>query len=154
MLPGGTGAISIGYWKTACVSTRAYFKKPTKMYDLSEKDKMLERSCGLISGYFIFGLHELSTAAGSKWDMNDPATIDIIVTKQNAEGIYALCKEIRSGYTVGLKRGWMKKIKEARLEAHKFLYEEANDPNTPIDRKIELVRLTSKYNRHDPDQSI
>ena len=38
----------------------------------------------------------------------------------------------------------MAKIKAARLEAHRFLYEEANDPNTSIQRKIELVKLTGK----------
>lgn len=70
--------------------------------------------------------------------------MDIVVTKGNAESVYAYCKEIRSGYSVGLKRGGMKKIKEARAEAHRYLYEEANDPATPIQRKIELVRLTSK----------
>lgn len=114
------------------------------MKDLDDHGRMYEESFGLISGYMLYALHELSTAAGSNWDMSDPSTIDIIVTKQNAEGIYAHCKEIRSGYSVGLTRLQMKKVKAARSEAHKYLFEEANDPYTSIDRKIELVRLTSK----------
>ena len=114
------------------------------MYDLDERDQMLERSCGMISGWFLFCLHELSTAAGSSWDANDPSTMEIIVNKGNAEAIYANCREIRRGYSIGLKKGQMAKIKAAREEAHRYLYEEANDPATSIQRKIELVRLTSK----------
>jgi hypothetical protein len=114
------------------------------MYDLDPFEQICERSCGMISGWFLFCLHELSTTAGSSWDANDPSTMEIVVTKGNAEAIYAYCREIRRGYSIGLKRGQMAKIKAAREEAHRFLYEEANDPTTSIQRKIELVRLTSK----------
>jgi hypothetical protein len=114
------------------------------MKDLDEHSKMCEQAFGMISGYMIFCLHELSTAAGSKWDTSDPDTMDIIVTKQNADEIYGICKEIRSGYSVGLNKEGMNKIKAARTKAHEFLSLEANDPATPIERKIALVRLTSK----------
>lgn len=114
------------------------------MEDLDEHGRNCEKSFGLISGMLLVGLHEASTAAGSLWDLSDPDSIDITVNKLNAENIYGICKEIRSGYSVGLNKWQMKKIKEARTRAHRFLYEEANDPNTPIERKIELVRLTSK----------
>lgn len=114
------------------------------MKDLDDHSRACEEAFGLISGYMIFELHQLSTAAGSKWDMGDPATMEIIVTKANACHVYSLCKEIRSGYSVGLAKGGVKIVKAARAEAHKFLFEEANDPDTPIERKIELVRLTSK----------
>ena len=70
--------------------------------------------------------------------------MEIIVTPENADIIYGLCKEIRSGYSVGLSKSQMKKIKEARAEAHKLLFEEANNPDTPVERKIALVKLTSK----------
>lgn len=114
------------------------------MKDLDDHSRICEESFGLINGYMLYALHELSTAAGSNWNMADPSTMEIIVTKRNAEGIYAHCKEMRSGYRIGLNRADMKKIKAARAEAHKFLFEEANDPKTSIDQKIELVRLTSK----------
>lgn len=114
------------------------------MKDLNAKDRMLKQSLGLISGSMIYMLHELSKAAGSRWDIEFPFSMEIIVTKSNAAAIYAICKEIRSGYSVGLNQDGMKKIKSARTQAHQFLVEEANDPNTPIDRKIELVKLTSK----------
>ena len=114
------------------------------MKDLDEHGIACEKAFGLISGYMLFSLHELSTAAGSKWDMADPATMEIIVNKSNAESIYSHCKEIRSGYSVGLNKSGMAKVKAARLEAHRYLYEEANNPNTLIQRKIELVRLTSR----------
>ena len=112
--------------------------------DLDEHSNMCEDALGLISGYYIYALHELSTAAGSQWDYSDPSTMEIVVTKENAEAIYAYCKEIRSGYSVGLKKSGMAKIKAAMAEAHKYLVDEANDPATSIDRKIQLVRLTSK----------
>lgn len=114
------------------------------MKDLDDHSRMCENAFGLISGYYIFELHLHSTAAGSNWDYDNPSTMEIIVNKTNADTIYALCKEIRSGYSVGLLKSGMKKIKAARSEAHKFLVEEANDPETPIERKIELCRLTSK----------
>jgi hypothetical protein len=114
------------------------------MKDLDDFGRAMESQFGLISGMFIHVLHELSTAEGSKWDMKDHSTMEIIVTKNNAEAIYAYCKEIRSGYSVGLPKMCMAKIKAARLEAHKYLHAEANDPSTPIKRKIELVKLTSK----------
>ena len=114
------------------------------MKDLDEHGRMCEMTFGLISRQFVYMLHEISTAAGSKWDMNNPDTMDIAVTRKNAESIYAYCKEIRSGYSVGLDRKGMRKVKEARRKAHEYLFEEANDPSTPIERKIELVKLTSK----------
>lgn len=114
------------------------------MKDLDPFDRACERSCGLISGWFVFCLHQLSTAAGSKWDFDDPSTMEIVVTKENADGIYANCKAIGSGYAVGWTRSGMKKVKEAREKAHRYLFEEANDPDTPITRKIELVRLCSR----------
>lgn len=92
----------------------------------------------------LFMLWELSTAAGAQWDLNNPDSMEIVVTKQNAGSIYSVCKEIRSGYSVGLGKSGMDKVKKARKEAHQYLYEEANDPNTSIERKIELVKLTSK----------
>jgi hypothetical protein len=112
--------------------------------DLDEHEDMFEDAFGLVSGWCLFALHEMSTAAGSQWDYSDPSTMEIVVTKENAEAIYAYCKEIRSGYSVGLKKSGMAKIKAARAEAHKYLVDEANDPETSIDRKIVLVRLTSK----------
>jgi hypothetical protein len=114
------------------------------MNDLDDVGKLMEKQFGIISGYMIFSLHEISTAAGSKWDYSDPSTMDIIVNEKNASDVYALCKEIRSGYSVGLSKEGMKKIKAARLQAHRYLVEEANDPKTTIERKIELVKLTSK----------
>ena len=114
------------------------------MKDLDEHGRMCEETFGLISGYYIWDIHRMSVEAGSTWDIEKPETMNIIVTKENADEMYAFCKAIRSGYSVGLGRGGMKKIKEARAEAHKFLFEEANDPATPIQRKIDLVRLTSK----------
>lgn len=116
------------------------------MHDLDEKDRFLEGQFGLISGYFLYALHKLSEAAGSSWDYNDPSTMEIVVTRENADAIYANCREIRSGYSVGLNRSGMKKVKKAWAEAHQYLFEEANDPATSIERKIELVRLTSKTN--------
>lgn len=114
------------------------------MKDLDDHGRACEEAFGLISGYMIFALHEVSTAAGSLWDMNDPDTMQIVVNKSNAQYVYELCKEVRSGYSVGLGKEGMAKIKAARLESHKYLYEEANDPATSIERKIELVRLTGK----------
>jgi len=114
------------------------------MKDLDEHGQMMEEEFGLISAGMLWGLHSICESAGSKWVLERPETMEIIVTKENAEEIYAWCKEIRSGYSVGLDRHEMLKIKEARMEAHKFLVEEANDPATPIERKIELVKLTSK----------
>lgn len=114
------------------------------MEGMDDFEKACEEEFGLISGYFIFELHQHSTAAGSKWEYDNPETMDIIINKHNAQIIYELCKEIRSGYSVGLNKVGMAKIKAARLEAHRYLYEEANDPNTSIERKIQLVRLTGK----------
>jgi hypothetical protein len=114
------------------------------MKDLDENSRMFEEAFGLISGYYLWDLHRISVLCGSKWDYDKPETMEIIVTQDNAAYIYGLCKEIRSGYSVGLSPSGMKKVKEARSKAHKFLYEEANDPNTSIERKIELVKLTSK----------
>jgi hypothetical protein len=114
------------------------------MKELDEHGRACEEAFALISGWYVFALHELSTAAGSKWDMSDPDTMDIVVTNKNAECVYAYCKEIRSGYSVGLNKEQMKKVREARRQAHEYLYAEANDPNTSVERKIELVKLTSK----------
>jgi hypothetical protein len=114
------------------------------MKDLDIHDRLCEETFGLISGFYVHELHQLSTAAGSKWDYNDRDTMEIVVTKNNADAIYALCRAIRTdGYSVGLRKKDMKKIKEARLEAHAYLVEEANNPATSIERKIELTRLTS-----------
>lgn len=114
------------------------------MKELDSHGRKCEQRFGLISGFYLFGLHELSTAEGSEWDLSDPDTMDIVVTKKNAALVYAYCKEIRKGYSVGLNKGSMDKIKAARMKAHRYLYDEANDPATPIARKIELVKLTSK----------
>lgn len=114
------------------------------MKDLDDFGREMESHFGLISSMMVCGLHDLATAAGSQWDMTDD-TIDIPVNKHNAAAVYGWCKEIRSnGYNIGLSKKLMAAVKAARLEAHKFLYEEANDPNTTIERKIELVKLTSK----------
>jgi hypothetical protein len=114
------------------------------MKDLDDFGRAMESEFGLISGWCMWDLHRVSVAAGSNWDVDKPETMEIIVTKDNAAYIYGLCKEIRSGYSVGIKRSQMQKVKEARMAAHKFLFEEANDPNTPIERKIYLVKLTGK----------
>lgn len=113
------------------------------MKDLSEKDQLLENTFGLISGYYLWNIHRMSAEAGSVWKLEEPSTIEIIVTKENAAEMYDYCRAIRSGYSVGLKKEGMKLIKEARAKAHEILFAEANDPNTPIERKIQLVRLTS-----------
>lgn len=112
------------------------------MSDNNEFD--LEDNFGLLSQGMIWGLHAICVRAGSKWDLDKPETMEIIVTKENADSIYDWCRAIRSGYDVGLDKRGMAKIKEARRIAHEFLYDEANDPSTPIERKIALVRLTSK----------
>lgn len=114
------------------------------MKDLDDHSRMCEDAFGLISGAYLYELHAISTAAGSKWDLSDHDTMEIIVNQKNAEWIYSICKEIRSGYSVGINKSQMAKIKAARTEAHKFLFDEANDPNTSIDRKIQLVKLTGK----------
>lgn len=92
----------------------------------------------------IWGLHAICVRAGSKWELDKPETMEIVVTKENADAIYEWCKAIRSGYNARLTKNGMNKINVARLIAHRFLVEEANDPSTPIDRKIKLVRLTGK----------
>lgn len=94
--------------------------------------------------YIMQFLHETSVRAGSAWIYEKPETMEIFVTKENAACIYAACRDIRSGYSEGLSKDAMAKVKAARQKAHRFLFEEANDPNTPIERKIYLVRLTSK----------
>lgn len=114
------------------------------MKDLDHFERSCEEAFGLMSGYYLFELHQVSTAAGSNWEYDKPETMEIIVTKKNADWVYGICKEIRSGYSVGLNPSGMKKIKEARKKAHEFLFEEANNPNTPIERKIYLVKLTGK----------
>lgn len=114
------------------------------MKDLDEFSQACEEQFGLISGFYVYELHQLSTLVGSKWELSKPETMEIVVTKKNADIIYGLCREIRSGYSVGLNKSQMKKIKDARTEAHRLLFEEANDPNTPVERKIALVKLTSK----------
>lgn len=113
------------------------------MKDLDDFSKAMESQFGLISGMMAYGLHEIATAAGSEWVLGDDSTIDIPVTRQNADEVYAWCKEIRSGYNVGLSKKLMAAVKKARGMAHIYLYQEANDPNTSIERKIELVKLTS-----------
>jgi hypothetical protein len=49
------------------------------MKDLDEHGKMCEEAFGLISGQLLFGLHQVSTAAGSNWDFAEPSTMEIIV---------------------------------------------------------------------------
>lgn len=119
------------------------------MDDLDDFGKSMEQAFGMISGMMLYGLCEVSKSVGGNWEFDKPETFEIVVTKDNAANIYAWCKEIRSGYNVGLQRGWMKRIKEARSEAHKFLVDEANDPKTSIERKIELVKLTSRSHKND-----
>lgn len=116
------------------------------MNELNDFERACEQSFGLISGMMLYGLHQIAVASGSKWVIEDERTIDIPVNKDNAAEVYAWCKEIRSGYNVGMSKRVISAVKKARSEAHKFLYEEANDPLTPIERKIELVKLTSRGN--------
>lgn len=97
------------------------------------------------SAYLLERLYWHAHAAGSTWKKDNPATISIPVSKKNAETIYCLCRGIRAVPPPGVTKKMMKVIKAARMEAHRFLYEEANDPNTSIDRKIQLVKLTSKH---------
>lgn len=114
------------------------------MKDLDEHGRICEEQFGLISAGMIWGLHAICERAGSKWQLDKPETIEIVITKENAADIYSWCRAIREGYSVGLSKEGMKLIKAARLEAHSYLVEEANDPKTSIERKIELVKLTSK----------
>lgn len=114
------------------------------MKGLSDYERSWEEDFGLMSGWYVFVLWEISTAAGSKWEYDNSETMEIIVNKSNAYAVYGCCKEIRSGFSVGISKNNMKKIKQARKEAHQILFDEANDPNTPIERKIALVKLTSK----------
>lgn len=115
------------------------------MKDLDDLDREMEGQFGLISQMMVFGLHGIATAAGSEWDLMDENTIDIPVNKYNAYDVYGYCKEIRTnGYSVGVSKKLMQAIKKARMEAHLFLVKEANNPHTPIQRKIELVRLCSR----------
>lgn len=94
--------------------------------------------------YMLSELHQHATAAGAQWDLSNPATMDIPVNSRNADIIYGICRTLRESKSTMIKRPQMKKIKEARTEAHKFLVDEANNPATSIQRKIELVKLTSK----------
>lgn len=114
------------------------------MKDLDDHGRECEEAFGLISAGMLWGLHAICVAAGSKWELDKPETFEIVITKENADGVYEWCRAIREGYSVGLSKEGMKLIRAARLEAHKYLVEEANNPNTPIERKIELVKLTSK----------
>lgn len=114
------------------------------MKDLDELDRMCEESLGFISYGMLWGLHDICERAGSKWELEKPETMEIVVTKENAAEIYSWCRAIGEGYCVGLSKANMKKVKEARQIAHRYMVGEANDPNTPITRKIELVKLTSK----------
>lgn len=114
------------------------------MKDLDEHGRMCEEEFGLISAGMLWGLHGICELAGSKWVLEKPETMEIIVTKENADQIYSWCRAIREGYCVGLSKVNMKKVKEARQIAHRYMVEEANNPATPITRKIELVKLTSK----------
>lgn len=114
------------------------------MKDFDEWGKMCEEEFGLISGGMIWGLHAVCERAGSKWQIDKPETMEIVITKENAAEVYSWCRAIREGYSVGLSKEGMKLIRAARLEAHKYLVDEANDPNTTLERKIELVKLTSR----------
>jgi hypothetical protein len=69
--------------------------------------------------------------------------VSIFVTRENADDVYGACRAVL-GYNKSLSGKDRKKISEAKERAHQFLYEEANDPNTSIERKIALVKLTSR----------
>ena len=114
------------------------------MKDLDNSGRQFERKFGLISGFMKYGIHELATKYGSNWDILDDNTIDIPVNEENACAVYSWCKEIRSGYNVRISKKLNTHIKKARLEAHLFLVAEFNNQNTTQERKIELVKLTSK----------
>lgn len=114
------------------------------MKDLDEHGRNCEEEFGLISAGMLWGLHSICERAGSKWILEKPETLSIIITKENAAEVYSWCRAIREGYCIGLSKENMKKIKEARTLAHQFMVEEVNDPKTSVERKIELVKLTSK----------
>lgn len=118
------------------------------MDDLTDFEQALEDNFGLIGGGMLWGLHAICERAGSKWILDKPETMEIVVNSENADSIYDWCRGIqagiRAGYKIDLGKNGKKIVKEARRQAHEFLFDEANNPNTPIERKIELVRLTSK----------
>ena len=95
-------------------------------------------------GFFLYELHEIGTAIEEHWDFWASDDFEITVTRNYAERIYACCKEIMLIKHNGLNAKQMRIIRKARLDSHQFLYDEANDPATPIERKIQLVKLTSK----------
>lgn len=94
--------------------------------------------------WYLFQLHEIGTTLGESWDFWASDSFEMTVTKHNAEAIYGCCKEIMLVKDNGLNSNQMKIVRKARLEAHQFLYDEANDPKNSIERKIHLVKLTSK----------
>lgn len=98
-------------------------------------------------GWYLYQLHEIGTALGESWDFWANDSFQITVTKQYAEAIYGCCREIMAVPGNGLSTKQMKIIRKARLEAHQFLFDEANDPQTSIERKIELVKLTGTGRR-------
>lgn len=114
------------------------------MKDLDEHGRLCEEQFGLISSGMLWGLHVICERAGSLWQLDKPETMEIIVNKENADSIYSWCRAIREGYNVGVDKDSMKKIRQARLVSHSYLVNEAQDPKTSIERKIELVKLTSK----------
>lgn len=106
-----------------------------------ELDDLVNRD---MVGWYLYQLHEIGTAMGQNWDFWASESFEITVTSQYAETIYGCCREIMAISDNGLSTKQMRIIRKARLEAHQFLYDEANDPETPIERKIHLVKLTSK----------
>lgn len=94
--------------------------------------------------WYLYQLHEIGTTIGEEWDFWVSDSFEITVSKHHAEHIYVCCKGIMSVKENGLNSEQMKIIRKARLDAHQFLYDEANNQETPIKRKIHLVKLTSK----------
>src|SRR5579871_2632176 len=80
--------------------------------------------------YCLYELHEIGTTFGENWDFWVSDDFEITVTKNYAERIYVICKEIMSIKGNRLNGEQMRIIRKARLDAHQFLYDEANDPST------------------------
>lgn len=74
------------------------------MKDLDEHGRICEEQFGLIRAGMIWGLHAICERAGSKWQLDKPETIEIVITKENAADIYSWCREIIEGYSVGLSK--------------------------------------------------
>lgn len=63
---------------------------------------------GVCTTQCLIYLHQI--AASENWDFEKPHTMEIVVTKDNADGVYGACKEIRGGYNAGITKSQMKKI--------------------------------------------